>query len=509
MAAEPALAAFKQSPTNTNPLTIWIGDNGWFQDKVADNADNSFFPQHEPQSTNGNANAGFVLAFPDGQTGVDAEVAGKVWGWTPNLNGPTFNHYFTPAPPVPPETSDWTGSGTGGDPYKQVTKYQIVVSLVPKLEVDQTTTYINGESNFVIEYVVKNLMPVPVRFRALVGADVYLNESDCGVGVFKAGPPRFVGGSSLGRVGGFTEASSPWTGYFEGSYGGPPGPCQTGTSTSPGVWDYLQGAWTGNGFPNTVDTSYVDNGIGVQWDTYYGPSSALAADAESAPFQLNTLGFVPGELSLLPSSQSVNAGSQATLGATARDSSGGPASAVSLRYIVSGANSASGSATTGSDGQATISYTPTRAGTDTVAAYEDLDANGVQGQGEPHATATVTVQGQGPAALDRTPPGLTISARRSVKRKALLKGILAVARCNEACSLKFELLGTKGRRSKRFTRSLARKSLPTAGAGKRGLILKPKRKLVSRARKFNVQLRVTATDRAGNRTVKTRLIKVK
>jgi len=507
--AQPALAAYKQSPLNSNPLTIWVGDNGWFQDLVAGNNDNSFFPPHEPQTSNASADAGLVLAFPSSQAGAFSVLAGQTWGWTTdNGNGLVLDGQFAPL-----SQGNWIGSGTEADPYSQETTYTVLALL----EIDQTTRYVNGSSSFVTTYVVKNLSADPVNFRALVGADVYLNSSDCGVGVFKGGPPRFVGGSSLGRVGGFTEASSPspsWTRYFEGPFGGPPGPCQLDLTPSQGVWDYLMGAETGEGFPNTVDTSNVDNGIGVQWDTYFTgalpgtttpPIPTLAST--SVPFQLNTLGFVPGELSLLPSTQSVNAGSQATLAATALEASGGPATGISLRYAVSGANSASGTATTNGAGQATISYTPTHAGTDTLAAYEDIDANGVHGTGEPHATATVTVQGAGPP--DRTPPGLTISARRSLKRKALLKGLLALARCNEACSLKFELRGTKGRRSKRLTRSLVRKSLPIAGAGKRAVILKPERKLVSRARKFTIQLRVTATDRAGNRTVKTRLVKVK
>jgi hypothetical protein len=286
--------------------------------------------------------------------------------------------------------------------------------------------------------------------------------------------------------------------------------CQSADSRFPDtVWDYLAGAASGSGFPNTVDTSTIlDNGIGIQWDTYFGSTLAGGNDNSSTPFQLNTLGTVPGELSLAPSSQTVNAGTKATLTATALDSAGSPAPGIPLHFAVSGANAVSGDGTTDAAGQAPITYTPAKAGTDTVSAFEDLDRNGLRGPGEPAASATVTVQGQSSSSLDKAPPKLTISAARSLKRKTFLKGLIAKARTNEPCSLRFELLGAARRRSRSFTRKLARKSLPTAGAGTRAIIMKPKRKRVSRARKFKVQLRVTATDRAGNKTVNTRLVRV-
>lgn len=501
--AQPALAVTTQQ-LNGNPLTIWIGDNGSFQDLVAGNTDNSFFPPHSA-----NANAGFVLAFPTGQTGAyaDPAVDGKVWGWTSDGGGPTLNGSFTPV-----SQSAWTGSGTDPDPYTQVTKYQLKPAATALLEVDQTATYVNGLSSFVITYVVKELVGDPVKFRALVGADIYLNSSDCGTGTFKAGPPRLVGGSSLGRVGGFTEApapSPPWTHYFEGRYGFPPGACQIDPTISPGVWDYLQGAASGPGFPDTVDSSFLDNGIGIQWDTYY--TSPLAANASSAPFQLNTLGTVPGELILSPSSQTVKAGENVTLTATALDSSGAAAAGIPVRFSVSGANSGGSVVTTNGSGQTTISYTADKPGSDTVSAFEDLDGNGVRGQGEPAATATVTVQAQAPPPRDTVPPKLKIVVPQSLKRKSFIRGLTAIVTSNESSSLKFELLGARrpSLRARSFTRTLARQVLPLSGAGTRAARLRPSRRLVGRVRRFKVQLRVTAVDRSGNKTVETRTIRVR
>jgi hypothetical protein len=395
----------------------------------------------------------------------------------------------------------------------------------PLVRVTQSTTYVNGESNFVNSYAVQNQTADPLQFRALVGADVYLNGSDCGSGIFKSGPPRFVGGYSNGRVGGFTEAGTPWTRYFEGHYGGPPGSCELNPTGADGVWQYLMGAESGNGFPaspGSIDPGFVDNGIGIQWDTRF--STPLPA-GQTENFQLNTLGTVPGTLTLTPPSQSLNAGSPANLTATVTEGTGVPASGVVVRFIASGANVAGGSAVTNSSGQATLTYTPTSGGTDTVLAYEDIDGNGVRGTGEPSATATVGVAapstggpgGPGGGSADKTPPRVTIVASSRVKLKKFLKGLTAAARISEAASVKFDLLGSPPKSKKRrartkakaFSKLLARQSLRMAGAGLRAARLKPSKKRVGKQKKFVVQLRVTATDRAGNKATATKRIKVR
>jgi hypothetical protein len=523
-AAQPALAThFTQSPGGTAPLTIWIGKNGWFQELVAGNTDNSFFPRSQPQTSDVSADAGFVLAFPSGQSGTNTEpIEGKVWGWTtssgatdPPPNGLKFDGTFTPV-----SQGSWTGAGTGGDPYMLLTTYDVKPGASTLVRVTQTTTYVNGESNFVNSYAVQNLSGDPLQFRALVGADVYLNGSDCGTGVFKSGTPRFVGGSSNGRIGGFTEAATPWTAYFEGWYGGPGSACEA--PPAKGVWQYLQEAAAGLGFPNTIDPAAVDNGIGIQWDTRF---STPLPSGQNENFQLNTLGTVPGTLALNPASQTVSAGTGVTLTATGVTSTGTPAAGVTVRFSATGANGASGAATTNSSGQASFSYTPTSGGTDTVTAYEDIDGNGSRGSGEPTATATVAVAGPtaggpGSGSSDKTPPKITLLVSSKAKLKKFLKGLSVAARINESASLKIDLLGSKppkkGKsktkakaKTKAFRVLLARQSLGMAGAGLRATRLKPSKKRVGKQKKFTVQLRVTATDRAGNKATATKRIKVR
>jgi hypothetical protein len=120
-----------------------------------------------------------------------------------------------------------------------------------------------------------------------------------------------------------------------------------------------------------------------------------------------------------------------------------------------------------------------------------------------------------PGAQDTTPPRVTVIVQSKVKLKSFKRGLTAAARVNEPASIKFELLGAPPARkrartrAKAFTRVLARQSLAMAGAGLRAARLRPAKKLLGKARKFVVQLRVTAIDRAGNRTVVTRRINVR
>jgi hypothetical protein len=286
-----------------------------------------------------------------------------------------------------------------------------------------------------------------------------------------------------------------------------------------GVWDYLEGAETGVGFPSSpgsIDTNFVDNGIGIQWDTRF---STPLPDGQTENFQLNTLGTVPGTLALNPAAQTVSAGTGVTLTATGTTSTGAPAAGVTIRFAASGANAASGTTSTNSSGQATFSYTPTSGGTDTVTAYEDIDGNGSKGSGEPTATATVAVAGPtaggpgGGSGSDKTPPKITLLVSSKVKLKKFLKGLSIGARINESASLKIDLFGSpppkKGKaKTKAFSVLLGRQSLGMAGAGLRATRLKPSKKRVGKQKKFTVQLRVTATDRAGNKATATKRIKV-
>jgi hypothetical protein len=118
----------------------------------------------------------------------------------------------------------------------------------------------------------------------------------------------------------------------------------------------------------------------------------------------------------------------------------------------------------------------------------------------------------GPSATpaDRTAPKLTLSGvATKPKLKAFLKGVTGRATCSEACKLDVALVGT----ARKVT--LARVSDVTLGsqafalsAAKRSFKVKPSKKLVRRAKKLTVQLRVVATDGAGNVATKTVSVRV-
>src|SRR5687767_840270 len=68
-----------------DPLTIWVGDHGSFQERVKGNSDNSFYPRSSEEGS-----AGFALAFPSGQVGSFSTLSGTVWGWASGNPNPDF-----------------------------------------------------------------------------------------------------------------------------------------------------------------------------------------------------------------------------------------------------------------------------------------------------------------------------------------------------------------------------------------------------------------------------------
>ncbi|HET9017912.1 MAG TPA: Ig-like domain-containing protein, partial [Thermomicrobiaceae bacterium] len=69
-----------------------------------------------------------------------------------------------------------------------------------------------------------------------------------------------------------------------------------------------------------------------------------------------------------------------------------------IYFTVTGANTLTQHMVTNNAGQATLTYTGAMTGSDTVSAFADMNGNGVQGIGEPAATATITWTGTLPPA---------------------------------------------------------------------------------------------------------------
>src|ERR671917_498290 len=83
----------------------------------------------------------------------------------------------------------------------------------------------------------------------------------------------------------------------------------------------------------------------------------------------------PPNLTLEPERDTNTVGEQHCVTARLRQTGhGSPAIAgATIRFSVSGANTATGTAVTGPDGRATFCYTGTRAGEDVITAFADLD----------------------------------------------------------------------------------------------------------------------------------------
>jgi Big-like domain-containing protein/beta-propeller repeat-containing protein len=115
----------------------------------------------------------------------------------------------------------------------------------------------------------------------------------------------------------------------------------------------------------------------------------------------------PATLTLAPKADTNTAGSQHTVTATVKDTAGTPVPGVTVRFSVSGANSASGSDATDANGEATFTYTGTTAGLDAISAFADSDNDGTQDVGEPGDTATKLWTPSAPATLTLAPPAAT------------------------------------------------------------------------------------------------------
>jgi hypothetical protein len=102
------------------------------------------------------------------------------------------------------------------------------------------------------------------------------------------------------------------------------------------------------------------------------------------------IGLPPATLVLTPATDTNPEDTSHTVTAQVKSADGNPVAGVTVRFSVTGANSASGTGLTDASGNATFSYTGANPGTDTITAYADSDRDGIRDPGEPSGTATKT-----------------------------------------------------------------------------------------------------------------------
>ncbi len=376
------------------PLTVSIGPLGQCESSYAE-VGNNYYP---PGSTLGDC--GFFLAFPQigsGKAGAGQpkDLEGKTFGFS-GAAGPHLESQYEPV-----SQSAVSGAGTEASPYTQTTVFSVKEEEggkpVEYAQITETTTYVNGAPQFTSTYDVKNMLAKgnKIYFRAIYAGDLYVSGDDFGIGEFLAGPPRFIGGLSLGVLGGFIEAASPalpWSAFQEGCWNNAaeenPGRCQNAVPSDQGIWnDVRSTVEEPHAFNETIEPNEVDNAAGVEWDQLR--ESGLEGGAEQA-FTIINRTQVPSGLKISPLSQTLTQGQTETINITALDLAGVPYAGKSVHYAVSGANPQSGSVTLNSAGQAQISYVGHNAGGDTIQMFVDLTGSGVQAPGDPLGTATVT-----------------------------------------------------------------------------------------------------------------------
>ncbi len=371
------------------PLTVSIGPLGQCQSSYASRG-NNFFPPF------GNlGDCGFFLAFPKAGVGQPVALGGKTFGF-PGTAGPHLpgdsegGEEYTAVSQTPV-----TGAGTTVSPYTQTTVFKVMSGATTYAVVTETTTYVNGEPQFVSTFNVKNETATEkIYFRAIYAGDMYLLGNDFGTGLFAGGPPRFVGGINpeTGAIGGLQEVT-PWSSFQEGCWNetateGEGGRCTGAAPSDAGIWHTVRSSdEQAHAFNETVDPGLIDNAVGAEWDQ--SRESGLAAKTEQT-FTIINRTQVPSNLQISPTSQTLTQGQTETITVTAVDLAGVPYAGKSVHYTVAGANPQSGAVTLNSAGQAQISYVGHNAGIDTTQLFVDLAGTGTKTAGDPSGTSTVT-----------------------------------------------------------------------------------------------------------------------
>ncbi|HEY2181712.1 MAG TPA: Ig-like domain-containing protein [Solirubrobacteraceae bacterium] len=379
-----------------SPLSVSIGPLGQCQSSNAA-LSNDFYPP-----TGALGDCGFFLGFIE--SGNPPFLAKKVFGFE-GVRGPGLAAQYTPV-----SQGTVTGSGSTSDPYALVTTYSVNDPTKAKegdyALVRQTTTYVVGQGEFTSTFDVENLTgqaplsglspapATPLRFHAIYAGDLAIGGGAFATGLLLAGPPRLVGGQveGAGAIGGLVEAaapSPPWANYAAGCWNVVPeaAGCPATSAGDSGIWAAVRAAGgEGPVFNDTVDPNALDAGAGVSWDDHLNKP---LKPGEHATYTIVNRASVPRPLAVAPAVQTVAVGQMATVLVTATDTTGAPYANRPIVYTIGNATPKTGSVLTGPTGVATISYTGTAIGADTVRMFLDLSASGESTASDPAATAQV------------------------------------------------------------------------------------------------------------------------
>jgi hypothetical protein len=343
-------------------LTIYVGDNGQLQAKSAEafSATQGMFfgGDHGPASQHNHLRM-------KGAAPLNAVITNS---FEPVSNGPV------------------TGNGTPASPFQNVTVMDAQSEGADILRIRQTVLYTPYEQKFRVVWDITNvdagMRTVPFIWGT--SADLYIDSSDSGTGVFIDGANRFVGGTNnISRTtGGLQEVTSSalpgegaplaiprWASYQEGHY-------STVTSRL-GSFD---------AFTNTIDQNVVDNGVGASFDNR---ASTGLAPGQTQRYEVVWFAKRPLPLSASPASAADELPGHHEVTLTLVDALFNPLPGKRVNYEIVGPNARSGQGVTGPTGQVVVGWDGSSPGLDTLNAYVDANENGVRDPEEPAATATM------------------------------------------------------------------------------------------------------------------------
>ncbi len=349
-------------------LTIYIDDHGKLQAKAgapADSVDGMFY-------------------------GSDTSSASNYWHL--RLKGaPAADTTFTSgdAAVVPVSNGPVTGNFTPSSPAQNVTVMNIVSGGEALFQIRQTTLYTSFSQRFRVVWEITNTDPQNRTLPFIFGtsADLYIDGSDSGVGVFIDGPSRFVGGtnSTSRTTGGLQEVTS-------SSLPGEATPTvipNWGSYQESGYTDATNRLKSNDSYLNTIQPNSVDNGVGVSFNNL---ATNGLAPGQTQRYEVMWHNKRPTPLSASPAAASAEVPGQHQVTLTLVDANFNPVPGqrIDYEFAPSSVNPLpAGSATTNGSGQVVVSWNGTNVGLDTLTAWADTDGSPGRTAEDPAASATM------------------------------------------------------------------------------------------------------------------------
>lgn len=184
--------------------------------------------------------AGRNQFFAQRASGVFMWVDGRVYGPTVPAGNSLYSYSLI-------RQSALTGNGSAANPWRVTTELGVGSTGVRLL---QTVSYANGARSIDFSWTITNGSTARA-YTLFHAADLYVDGNDFGTGFFDD-RTRAVGGVNRdSRIYGTFIPVTPASAYEEAHY-----------ST---IWSRIGNPW-GSGFRNTIDSRYIDNGAGLQWN---------------------------------------------------------------------------------------------------------------------------------------------------------------------------------------------------------------------------------------------------